>query len=54
MQFSSAVFLILFLPAVMFLYKIGRNLTCKNITLLLASLLFYAWGEPEFVFVLAG
>lgn len=54
MQFSSAVFLILFLPAVMILYKIGRHLQYKNIVLLLASLIFYAWGEPGFVFVLAG
>lgn len=54
MQFSSSVFLILFLPAVMILYKIGRSLSYKNMVLLLASLLFYAWGEPEFVFVLAG
>lgn len=54
MQFSSAVFLILFLPAVMILYKIGRHLQYKNIVLLLSSLIFYAWGEPGFVFVLAG
>ncbi|MCR4739209.1 MAG: MBOAT family protein [Lachnospiraceae bacterium] len=55
MQFSSGVFLILFLPVTMALYKFGGALfghRYKNIVLLLASLLFYAWGEPLFVFVL--
>ena len=55
MQFSSGVFLMLFLPLTMGIYKIGGVLLghrFKNIVLLLASLLFYAWGEPLFVFML--
>lgn len=55
MQFSSGVFLMLFLPITMALYKVGGRLfgqKYKNIILLLASLVFYAWGEPLFVFVL--
>ncbi len=53
MQFSSGVFLILFLPITMALYKIGgARKGYKNTILLLASLFFYAWGEPVFVFVL--
>lgn len=53
MQFSSAVFLILFLPAVMILYFCGfKNRVYKNTVLLLSSIGFYAWGEPLFVFVI--
>lgn len=55
MQFSSGIFLMLFLPLVMGFYKIGGALfghRYKNLILLLASLLFYAWGEPLFIFVL--
>lgn len=55
MQFSSASFLILFLPGIMFVYYVGRNhLVYKNVILLLGSLFFYAWGEPLFVFVMCG
>ena len=55
MQFSSGIFLMLFLPLVMGFYKIGGLLfghRYKNLILLLASLLFYAWGEPLFICVL--
>ena len=55
MQFSSGVFLMLFLPITMGLYKIGGVLLghrFKNFILLLSSLFFYAWGEPLFIFVL--
>lgn len=55
MQFSSASFLILFLPGIMLVYYLGRNnLAYKNMVLLLGSLFFYAWGEPLFVFVMCG
>ena len=48
MLFSSITFLFLFLPIVMAVYYIvpGRG---KNIVLLIASLFFYAWGEPVYV-----
>lgn len=53
MVFSSSVFLFIFLPMVLFLYYLPiNNRTYKNIVLLFASLLFYAWGEPFFVFVM--
>ena len=53
MVFSSSVFLFIFLPMVLFLYYLPINTrTYKNIVLLFASLLFYAWGEPFFVFVM--
>ena len=55
MQFSSASFLILFLPGIMLVYYAGRkNLVYKNVVLLFGSLFFYAWGEPLFVFVMCG
>ncbi len=46
MVFSSATFLYFFFPAFLGLYYL---LPWKNAVLLLASLVFYAWGEPRFV-----
>ena len=47
MVFSSAVFLFLFLPLLLGLYRVlPRSL--QNSVLLLGSLLFYAWGEGAF------
>ncbi len=48
MVFSSLNFLFIFLPAVLILYFIvPRKL--RNGILLIASLIFYAWGEPVYV-----
>ena len=48
MLFSGIPFLYYFLPAVLIVYfLVPRGL--KNAVLLLASLLFYAWGEPKYV-----
>lgn len=58
MLFSSSVFLFLFLPITLCIYynPWTRNKRCnrefRNIFLLLASLFFYAWGEPVFVFLM--
>lgn len=54
MVFSSGVFLLLFLPLTLLIYynPIIKNRTFKNICLFAASLFFYAWGEPKFVFVM--
>lgn len=49
MVFSSVVFLFFFLPVVLLGYYLLRNVTVKNIFLLLASLVFYAWGEGVLV-----
>lgn len=57
MQFSSGVFLILFLPLTIVLYKLAGlvpGYKCKNLVLLSASLVFYSWGEPAFIIVLIG
>jgi alginate O-acetyltransferase complex protein AlgI len=51
MLFGSAVFLFVFLPAVLLLHLVLPR-PLKNGMLLLASLLFYAWGEPFFVLVM--
>ena len=52
MLFSSVTFLIFFLPIVLVFYYALPNLTYKNCVLFLGSLLFYAWGEPRFVFLM--
>ncbi len=48
MLFSSIPFLFYFLPCVVLLYLISPKVL-KNPVLLLASLVFYAWGEPKYV-----
>lgn len=52
MVFSSLVFLRVFLPAVLLLYWLLPSTAGKNALLLAASLFFYAYGEPVFVFLL--
>ena len=53
MLFSSIEFLFLFLPAVLLgYYVLPFRFGLKNLWLLAASLFFYAWGEPRFVFVM--
>lgn len=56
MVFSSPVFLFVFLPIVLLLYYgiFRRSRRWQNIALTLASLFFYAWGEPVFVFIMLG
>ena len=51
MLFSGIPFLYYFLPAVLILYFILPK-ALKNAVLLLFSLLFYAWGEPKYVFLM--
>jgi len=54
MIFSSFEFIFFFLPLLIPLYYfvLRRSITWKNTILLIASLLFYAWGEPIFVFAM--
>lgn len=55
MLFSSIVFLFYFLPIVFLLYyALSFSRMLQNILLLLASLVFYAWGEPKYVFLMIG
>lgn len=51
MLFSSIPFLFYFLPAVLILY-FAVPFRLKNTVLLLASLIFYAWGEPKYVILM--
>ena len=53
MVFSTSYFLTIFLPIFLIIYYVvGRKF--KNWGILLASILFYAWGAPKFVFILIG
>ena len=54
MLFSSTTFLYLFFPIVIIIYYtiLRTSRLLQNVFLLGASLAFYAWGEPKFVFVL--
>ena len=56
MLFPSEVFLFVFFPVVLVVYYafLRKTKTLKNIFLLLASLFFYAWGEPIYVFLMIG
>lgn len=51
MVFSSAVFLLLFLPAVLLAYY-AVPVKARNPLLLAVSLLFYAWGEPVYIVIM--
>lgn len=52
MVFSSMTFLCVFLPVVFLLYYIIPSLKCRNILLIIFSLLFYAYGEPVYVLLM--
>ena len=51
MLFSSIVFLFTFLPITLLLYYLVPR-KAKNAVLLIASLIFYAWGEPVYIFLM--
>lgn len=51
MIFSSVFFLFVFLPVTLILYFLVPW-KFKNLLLLLVSLIFYAWGEPVYVFLM--
>ena len=52
MVFSSTIFLFAFLPAFLAIYFAIPKRTIKNVVLLVFSLLFYAWGEPVYVWLM--
>lgn len=58
MLFSSLIFVWFFLPIVFIgnylIRKIGRHdgNAAENVFLLIASLFFYAWGEPVYVLLM--
>lgn len=54
MLFSSIIFIYLFIPVVLFFYYIvfRKSRSLQNFFLFFASLVFYGWGEPKYVFLL--
>lgn len=53
MVFSSSLFLLYFFPAFLIIYYLlGKRF--KNIFALLASIFFYTWGAPTFIFIVLG
>ena len=52
MLFSSITFLIYFLPCMVLVYFLAPG-RMKNTVLLLGSLIFYGWGEPKYLPVMA-
>lgn len=51
MVFSSLTMIYVFLPIVLLLYFISPN-RIKNFILLVSGLIFYAWGEPVYIWVM--
>ena len=51
MVFSSIVFLYIFLPLMLLLYFIVPS-KLKNAIMILASLVFFAWGEIRYIFIM--
>lgn len=49
MVFSSAIFLFIFLPVVFVLDRLLHGIRAKNILLLIASLIFYSFGQPVYL-----
>ena len=54
MVFSSNIFLFIFLPMILLLYynPFCQSRKFRNVLLLIASLLFYGWGEPFFIWLM--
>lgn len=52
MLFSSLIFLYAFLPGLLLLYFVFRNSVIRKCLLIIFSLVFYAWGEPIYIFLM--
>lgn len=52
MAFNDLSFVFIFFPVALVLHKLIPGMVGKNIILLALSLLFFAWGSPEYVFLL--
>ena len=51
MLFSSMTFLFVFMPLVMAVYFLSKK-EIRNYVLLIASIVFYAWGEPRYLAIM--
>lgn len=52
MVFSRLFFIYIFLPVCLVCYAAARGVKHKNTVLIIFSLLFYAWGEPVYIFLM--
>lgn len=53
MLFSSTLFLFIFLPVTLLIYYLLlKKRHPRNLFLLAASIVFYAWGEPWYILIL--
>lgn len=52
MLFCSLTFLFIFLPLLLIIYFLLKKRCYKNIILLIFSLIFYAWGESKYIFLM--
>ena len=52
MVFANLLFLYLFLPLNLLFYFLSQKIVYRNLVLVCFSFLFYAWGEPVWVFLL--
>ncbi len=52
MVFSSTIFIFIFMPVVYGLIFIIPSIKIQNYILLISSLIFYAWGEPVYIFLM--
>ncbi len=52
MVFSSLTFLYLFLPLSLVFHYVSKNDIFRNLSLTLFSLIFYAWAEPMWIFLM--
>ena len=48
----TAMISVTFFPLVAVAYYLSKNRVYRNVVLLLASLLFYSWGEPRFLLLM--
>ncbi|MCR2045298.1 MBOAT family O-acyltransferase [Anaerosalibacter massiliensis] len=51
MVFSSLIFIFVFLPLVLLVYYISPR-EMRNLVFFIASLIFYAWGEPVYILIM--
>ncbi len=54
MLFTEPVFMFIFLPLCLIFQYVIKNIAVRNVILLVMSLVFYAWGEPVYVFLMIG
>lgn len=51
MVFSSVLFIFVFLPVFLIIYYLNPRFL-RNLVLVIASLIFYAWGEPVYILIM--